>query len=116
MEFKLSAKIKSFLRNSDFKRNPIMEIQFLGTGGAFDYIEKNSSVVFFLKRGTFLIDCGSTVYSELKKNDIIPVIDYIFITHMHEDHFGSLSTVIKNNFIIYKNNQIYPLFISIVFV
>lgn len=100
LKLSLNSKINSFLRNTG--RSPLVEITFLGYGGAFDSLEKNSSCIIKTLSGTLLIDCGSTVYSELKSRDLIDDIDYVFITHCHEDHIGSLSTLIYHRFFITK--------------
>jgi mRNA degradation ribonuclease J1/J2 len=90
--FILKSRINHFLKNNG--KPPIVEITFLGNGGAFDYNEKNSSAVIKTANGSILIDCGSTVYTELMLKKMADEIDYVFITHCHEDHIGSLSTLI----------------------
>lgn len=67
-----------------------MQIQFIGTGGAFDPEYGNSSALLRCNDKTFLIDCGFTVYEKLKEFDLFNGIDYILITHLHNDHCGSL--------------------------
>lgn len=99
-KFILKSKINSLLKNTG--KPPIVEINFLGIGGAFDVEEKNSSAIIKTAAGTILIDCGSTVYSELRKKNLIDDIDYVFITHCHEDHIGSLSTLIYHKYFIQK--------------
>lgn len=95
-KFFLNSKINSLLKNTG--KPPIVEINFLGTGGAFDLLEKNSSVVIKTSSGTILIDCGFTVYPELLAKGLVEKIDYIFITHCHEDHIGSLSTFVYHKY------------------
>ena len=43
-----------------------------------------------------LIDCGETVFSEIKRNGLVEDVNnlYVFITHTHSDHIGSLSSLI----------------------
>jgi ribonuclease BN (tRNA processing enzyme) len=67
-----------------------MQIQFIGTGGAFDSQYGNSSALVRCNGKTFLIDCGFTIYARLKELDLFNEIDYILITHLHNDHTGSL--------------------------
>ncbi|MDQ3190282.1 MAG: MBL fold metallo-hydrolase [Bacteroidota bacterium] len=74
-----------------------MEIKFLGYGGAFDYQQGNSSAILKIGSKSILIDCGHSVYPILRKLNKTEEIDYIFITHLHDDHVGSLSS-----FLIYK--------------
>jgi ribonuclease BN (tRNA processing enzyme) len=95
-KFLLKSKLNSLLKN--IGRAPIVEINFLGTGGAFDLEEKNSSAIIKSAAGTILVDCGSTVYSELSAKKLVESIDYIFITHCHEDHIGSLSTLVYHKY------------------
>ena len=93
--------------SSIFKTNskpPIVEIEFLGTGGAFDGVEKNSSVLIKTSLGTILIDSGFTVYPELLRRNVIKDINYIFITHTHEDHIGSLSTLVYHKSYVEKQD------------
>ena len=95
-KFILKSRLNSLLKNTG--KPPIVEINFLGTGGAFNLSEKNSSAIIKTAGGTILIDCGSTVYAELQAKKLIESIDYIFITHCHEDHIGSLSTLIYHKY------------------
>jgi len=67
-----------------------MEIKFLGTGGSGDYTKGTSSAVVKREDKTFLIDCGSTVYAQLRTHNMAEEIDYILITHLHGDHVGCL--------------------------
>ena len=75
-----------------------MELKFLGRGGAFLVEEGNTSAFFIEGKTLFLIDCGESVFGKivrvnlLKKNQIDKV--FCFITHMHSDHTGSLSSLI----------------------
>lgn len=80
----------------------------LGWGGAFDHVEGNSSFYLpnWLGLGNCLIDCGSTVYGKLKEKDLVKDIDYVFITHTHDDHIGSLSALIYDRWFIHKKETI----------
>lgn len=81
-----------------------MQVLQLGNGGAFDYDQVNSS--FLINIGDdehpdyILFDCGSSVYSELRrleielKSDIIKNIKYVWISHLDDDHIGSLKTLL----------------------
>ena len=75
-----------------------MKLQFLGRGGAFLVEEGNTAAYFIEGETLFLIDCGETVFGRivqldlLKKNHIKEI--NCFITHMHSDHVGSLSSLI----------------------
>ena len=69
-----------------------MRIKFIGFGGAFDYKQANSAAIIKIGNQSILIDCGHSVYPLLRKLNIAEEIDYVFITHLHDDHVGSLST------------------------
>ena len=57
---------------------------------------------FLFEKGQFsaLVDCGSTAQGKKIVNSIrqrnIEKIDYIFITHPHEDHMGGMLEIIRN--------------------
>ena len=76
-----------------------MEIKFIGTGGAFDIEYKNSSALVTQGETTTLIDCGFTVLPELVRKGVVENIDRIVITHLHDDHVGSLS-----GFLLYRKH------------
>ncbi len=71
-----------------------MDIKFIGTGGAFDIDYGNSSALVDCNGKKILVDCGHTVFPRLIQLNLIQEIDYILITHLHDDHVGSLSTLI----------------------
>lgn len=74
-----------------------MKIKFLGTGGAFDYKYGNSSALVEFKGKKILLDCGNSVYPRLRQSNLANDIDYIMITHLHDDHVGSLNTIILHH-------------------
>lgn len=69
-----------------------MKFTFLGTGDAFFAEYGNSATIVELNGKKILVDCGHTVYPILRKTGLINDIDYLLITHLHDDHAGSLST------------------------
>ena len=75
-----------------------MQIKFVGTGGAFDANYVNSSAIITLNTKNYLIDCGHSVFPELVKKNLVPQIDFVLITHLHDDHVGSLGTLIFYNY------------------
>jgi phosphoribosyl 1,2-cyclic phosphodiesterase len=68
--------------------------RFLGTGGAFDYEYGNSSVWVGFQGRNILLDCGNSVYGRLRAYGIADQVNDILITHLHDDHAGSLSSII----------------------
>jgi len=85
-----------------------MKVTCIGSGGAFDTDQPNSSFIVKLKINNdknyshILIDCGYNIFSELKNNyiDLLEKIDYVFITHMDDDHIGSLKSLIYYRYFI----------------
>ena len=99
-KFKITKGIDFALRG---KGKSLVEINFLGIGGAFDIEEGESSVLLKTRGGKhFLIDCGNSSYINLRKKELVNQIDRIFITHCHEDHISSLSTLIYDRYYIHN--------------
>jgi ribonuclease BN (tRNA processing enzyme) len=75
-----------------------MELNFLGRGGAFFVGEGNTAAYFIEDKNFFLIDCGESVFAKIKSMNLLAGNGienvYCFITHMHSDHVGSLSSLI----------------------
>ena len=74
-----------------------MKIKFLGTGGAFDYKYGNSSMWIEFRGKKILVDCGNSVYRKLRETELANHVDYILITHLHDDHVGSLNSTILHH-------------------
>lgn len=88
-----------------------MQINFLGTGGAFDVDFLNSAALLEFKDMNILLDCGFTVFPTLVKKNLINKVDHILLTHLHNDHCGSLATLLLYKSIIEKSPRpviIYP--------
>ncbi|WP_192821803.1 MBL fold metallo-hydrolase [Rufibacter sp. LB8] len=71
-----------------------MKFTFLGTGGAFDIDYGNSAALVEINGHTILLDCGFTVYPILRQHQLTRTVDYILLTHLHNDHTGSLANVL----------------------
>ena len=75
----------------------------------------NSTLVSF-KNINILIDAGINA-KEVKKrlNNVDLKIDYIFITHSHDDHIKGLKSIVKEfNPIVYSRNEIFVLSIILI--
>jgi len=79
-----------------------MKVKILGTGGAFDPKEGNSSFIITIQDKNYLVDCGEDVFKKLIEQDLVSSIDYICISHLHSDHIGSLSTFIYYSWFVLK--------------
>jgi len=69
------------------------EIKFVGTGGAFDFEYGNSAALLNFQGKNILVDCGHTVFPALQKNNLALLPDYLLLTHLHDDHCGSATTL-----------------------
>jgi len=75
-----------------------MQFQFLGTGGAFDVEWGNSAALFQLNGYGLLVDCGHSVYGALVQKGLVDAVTHVFLTHTHDDHCGSLGTLIYHHY------------------
>lgn len=71
-----------------------LSIKFLGTGGAFETTFGNSSAIVQVHGQNLLVDCGHSVFPRLMALDLVSAVDAVLVTHLHDDHVGSLSTLI----------------------
>src|SRR5574344_298128 len=89
-----------------------MELKFLGRGSAFNVEEGNTAAYFKIDKNLILIDCGELIFERLITKKILDDVDdiYVFITHLHSDHVGSLLSLINYAYYILKTkiNIIYP--------
>lgn len=80
-----------------------MIIEVLGTGNAFSHELGNTSFLVWEDdfSSAVLFECGHTVFYTLrdlenKRNeDVISKIDSVFVSHLHDDHCGSLGTLLE---------------------
>ena len=73
-----------------------MELSFLGRGSAFNPKEGTTSAYFIEENHLFLIDCGGTTFEKLVMKKSLDKVDDInvMITHTHDDHVGSLGSLV----------------------
>lgn len=69
-------------------------IQFLGCGGAFDIEVGNSAAIVQVEGKSLLLDCGNTTYLRLRQLELTETLDGVLLTHLHDDHAGSLGTLV----------------------
>lgn len=82
----------------------IRTVEVIGDGGAFDTDKTNSS---FLVNGSLLYDCGYNVFERLKEIDserpgTIHNIKTVIISHMDDDHMGSIKSLLYYRYFILK--------------
>ncbi len=94
-----------------------MKLHFLGIGSAYNTSWYNSNAFFFQENSLFLLDCGESTFARLMEKKLLcDVLDsvYVFITHLHADHAGSLPSLCsymaghmkKKAQIIYPGNEV----------
>jgi hypothetical protein len=83
-----------------------MQFRFLGVGGAFDYQYGNASGLLELGGKHILVDCGHAVYPALQQHRLADNLDAVLITHLHDDHVGSLSTLIYYHYHILQRGDL----------
>jgi ribonuclease BN (tRNA processing enzyme) len=73
-----------------------MDVQFLGSGDAFGSGGRfNTCFHVTFSGGVFLIDCGASSLIAMRKFGIDPnLIQTVFVSHLHGDHFGGLPFMI----------------------
>ncbi|MBI1185373.1 MBL fold metallo-hydrolase [bacterium] len=77
-------------------------IKFLGVGGVFNPEWGNASALLNIRHQTIMLDCGFTVYPTLCRYNLTHSIDYVLISHLHNDHVGSLSNLIYHQALVDK--------------
>lgn len=72
-----------------------MELKFTGRGAMLYPKEGNTAAYFESKEAFFLIDCGEDVAAKLIRDNKLTKEKeyYLFLTHTHSDHIGSLGTL-----------------------
>lgn len=89
-----------------------MQIQFLGSGGAFtDHrVNYNNNAIVLTSQGWVLLDCGQTASQSLLEIDIHPSeLTAVLITHLHCDHASPEPIIWKR---YYSSKEGPPAFLS----
>ncbi len=75
------------------------ELVFLGNGSAFNYQAYNTAAYLIAGEDLILFDCGEGICNRLIKRGVLENARniYVFITHLHSDHIGSLEALIYYN-------------------
>lgn len=73
------------------------DLHFLGCGSAFNPAYGNTAAYFCVGDALILIDCGEQVFQKIHEKHLIDGCEriYVFITHLHADHVGSLGSLIS---------------------
>lgn len=76
--------------------NWVSILNFIGCGSAFNTKLGNNSAVITEEDSLFLIDCGSSTFSDLMEMANVTKMKHITVvlTHLHPDHVGSLGDLI----------------------
>lgn len=80
-----------------------LKVEAIGTGGAFDTELINSSFYITMNNDSgVLVDCGYNVFPHLKehRHDILENLDSVVITHLDDDHVGSLKSLLYYRYFI----------------
>ena len=83
----------------------MIKVRVLGSGGAFNTEMTNSSFLIEIDDEVILFDCGYNVFTKLREleatePDIIQSIDKVIISHMDDDHMGSVKSLIYYRFYV----------------
>ncbi len=76
----------------------MIELCFLGTGGAVATSERDNTSFFIKKKGgLFLVDCPGGAFQKMKKFNVDPRhISAILVTHIHPDHIYGLPSLVHS--------------------
>lgn len=93
-----------------------MALRFLGTGSAYNPLNKNTNAYLPLGQTLLLFDCGETTFETLYTKGLLEQYAsfLVVITHFHSDHVGSLGSFIsycsaqlhKRVYLVYPNTDI----------
>lgn len=74
----------------------MIKLKFTGVGSAFNPTLYNTSCYYTEANKMLLIDCGADTFRRLHELCVLDRVSdiYVCITHTHQDHIGSLGTLI----------------------
>ncbi|ASR78198.1 hypothetical protein PPISBEST_236 [Bacillus phage PPIsBest] len=75
-------------------------LKFIGRGSAFNTWEGSNSAYFVYGKELILIDCGTETFKRLNESFFLEEFTNIrvLVTHTHDDHVGSLGSLIMHNY------------------
>lgn len=81
-----------------------MDLKFFGVGSAFNITKDSCSAYFIQDKHIYVIDAGETTHRRLMETIDLNEYNHItfIITHLHNDHIGSLGTSISDIYLNYK--------------
>lgn len=86
------------------------KLKFIGTGNFNNYLLGNNSAYFIEGDSLFLFDCGCDVFDKIHRyfdTEFKRVKNiYVMISHVHDDHVGSLTSLIFHSYYYYKKRVI----------
>jgi ribonuclease BN (tRNA processing enzyme) len=89
-----------------------MQLTIIGCGDAFGAGARLQTSFFVRAASTsFLIDCGTTTLIGMHRLNLAPdVIDTVFVSHLHGDHFGGLPWLLVDA--LYVSTRTRPLVVA----
>jgi glyoxylase-like metal-dependent hydrolase (beta-lactamase superfamily II) len=80
-------------------------LTFLGVGAGLSPELGNNNVLLENedRSASLLIDCGPVTAHDLKLAGVLPKVENVYITHVHDDHMGGLELWAQMNRYVYHN-------------
>lgn len=78
----------------------MIALDVLGVNGALSEGKNTSLVVWENPQNGLLLDCGSTVFQDVLQKRMVEHINTVFISHRHQDHIGSLETLLEYRWLV----------------
>lgn len=81
-------------------------LTFISNGSCLNHEAHNTCAFIKQDDTTFLFDCGTTVFQDLLKLDMLRSDFVVFITHLHADHVGGLIDLIYNSYFLRNGRRV----------